>query len=127
MDASPFALLDGHSCLHLVTDAVHEDDALCLALACRAMRDALGARFPACPRAGGRAVARLAERVTADGILDLSNDDLGEVDDEGLRALPEGVGRLAYLPEPGLRKLDLSTIIWGLDSELTSALPAGHS
>ena len=52
--ASPFALLDAHGSLRLVTDVVHEDDALCLALACRAMRDALGARFPACPRAGGR-------------------------------------------------------------------------
>ena len=44
--ASPFALLDKHSSLRLVTDAVHEDDALCLALACRALRDALWARFP---------------------------------------------------------------------------------
>ena len=39
--ASPFALLDTHGCLRFVTDIVHEDDALCLALACRAMRDAL--------------------------------------------------------------------------------------
>ena len=70
--ASPFALLDAHRSLRLVTDAVHEDDALCLALVCRAMRDALGARFPACPRAGGRAVAELAARVTTDGVLDLS-------------------------------------------------------
>ena len=34
--ASAFALLDKHSSLRLVTDAVHEDDALCLALTCRA-------------------------------------------------------------------------------------------
>jgi hypothetical protein len=47
--ASPFALLDKHSSLRLVTDAVHEDDALCLALACRALRDALWARFPRRP------------------------------------------------------------------------------
>jgi hypothetical protein len=49
MDAlatSPFALLDARSNLRLVTDAVREDDALCLALACRALRDALWARFP---------------------------------------------------------------------------------
>jgi hypothetical protein len=85
---------------------VHEDDALCLALACRALRDALGARFPACPRAGGRAVAELAARVTAAGVLDLSYLRLGG--DGGLRALPEGFGRLAYLPAPGLRKLDLN-------------------
>jgi hypothetical protein len=39
--ASPFALLDARGSLRLVTDAVHEDDALCLALACRALRDAL--------------------------------------------------------------------------------------
>jgi hypothetical protein len=44
--ASPFALLDMHSSLRLVTDAVHEDDAFCLALTCRALRDALWARFP---------------------------------------------------------------------------------
>ena len=60
--ASPFALLDAHSSLRLVTDVVHEDDALCLALTCRALRDALWARFPARPaghahagRGGGRA------------------------------------------------------------------------
>jgi hypothetical protein len=48
MDAfatSPFALLDAHGSLRLVTNAVHEDDALCLALVCRAIagrsRDAL--------------------------------------------------------------------------------------
>ena len=46
--ASPFALLDAHGSLRLATDVVHEDDALCLALVCRAMRDALGApRRPA--------------------------------------------------------------------------------
>ena len=75
MDAlatSPFALLDAHGNLRLVTDVVHEDDELCLALVCRAMRDALGARFPACPQAGSRAVAELAARVTTDGVLDLS-------------------------------------------------------
>jgi hypothetical protein len=44
--ASPFALLDAHGSLRLVIDAVHEDDAQSLALVCRAMRDALGARFP---------------------------------------------------------------------------------
>jgi Leucine-rich repeat (LRR) protein len=127
--ASPLALLDAHGSLRLVTDAVHEDDALCLALACRAMRDALGVRFPACPRAGGRAVARLAARVTAAGVLDLSlrdpdaSDDYGSddsgSDDDGLRVLPEGFGRLAYLPGRGLRALDLSH-----NAELT-ALPEG--
>ena len=106
--AGPFAVLDAHGSLRFVTDLVHEDDALCLALACRAMRDALGARFPACPRAGGRAVARLATRVTADGVLDLSLNWLDGGNDGGLRALPEGFGRLAYLPAPGLRKLFLS-------------------
>jgi hypothetical protein len=118
MDAlvtSPFALLDAHGSLRLFTDVVHEDDALCLALACRAMRDALRARFPACPRAGGRAVAGLAARVTADGVLDLSSDggdssdaDNGGGDDGVLRALPEGFGRLAYLPGRRLQELDLS-------------------
>ena len=53
--ASPFALLDKHSSLRLVTDAVHEDDALCLALTCRALRDVLWARYPR--RAGGDAHA----------------------------------------------------------------------
>jgi Leucine-rich repeat (LRR) protein len=107
--ASPLAMLDARGSLRLVTDAVHEDDALCLALACRALRDALWARFPARPtgnaHAGKRlrtrdaAVARLGAAVNAAGLLDLSL--------SGLRALPEGVGRLAYLPHPGLRKLDL--------------------
>ena len=44
---SPFGLLDAASTLRLVTDLVHEDDALCLALACRALRDVLWERFPA--------------------------------------------------------------------------------
>jgi hypothetical protein len=43
---SPFSLLDLHSALHLVTDAVHEDDVLCLALTCRVLRDLLWKRFP---------------------------------------------------------------------------------
>jgi hypothetical protein len=47
--ASPFALLDKRGSIRFVTDVVHEDDALCLALACRALRDALWARFPAWP------------------------------------------------------------------------------
>jgi Leucine-rich repeat (LRR) protein len=133
--ASPFVLLDAHSSLRLVTDVVHEDDALCLALACRAMRDALGARFPACPRAGCRPVARLAARVTADGVLDVSHDTDDELstDDEepleldhgnglrrSLRALPEGIGRLAYLPRPGLQVLDLNG-----NYELYGVLPEG--
>ena len=41
--ASAFALLDKRGSLRFVTDVVHEDDALCLALACRALRDALWA------------------------------------------------------------------------------------
>ena len=45
-DSPGLALLDAHGSLRLVTDLVHEDDALCLALACRALRDALWARFP---------------------------------------------------------------------------------
>jgi hypothetical protein len=45
-EVSSFALLDTRGSLRLVTDAVHEDDALCLALTCRALRDALWARFP---------------------------------------------------------------------------------
>ena len=44
--ASPFRTLDTRGTLRLVTDEVHEDDALCLALTCRALRDALWARFP---------------------------------------------------------------------------------
>ena len=125
--ASPFALLDAHSSLRLVTDVVHEDDALYLALACRALRDALWARFPARPaghaHAGKRlrtrdaAVARLGAAVDTDGLLNLS--DLLDVSD--LRGLPEGFGRLAYLPGRGLQKLNLIG-----NRELT-ALPAGHT
>jgi hypothetical protein len=47
--ASPLALLDACSSLHLITDAVYQDDALCLALTCRALRDVLWARFPSLP------------------------------------------------------------------------------
>jgi hypothetical protein len=43
---SPFSLLDLHSGLHLVTDAVHVDDALCLVLTCCVLRDVLWERFP---------------------------------------------------------------------------------
>ena len=42
MDAlapSPFALLDKRASLRFATDVVHEGDALCLALACRAASD----------------------------------------------------------------------------------------
>jgi hypothetical protein len=46
---SPFGLLDAHSSLHLITDFVHEDVSLCLALVCCALRDALWTRFPARP------------------------------------------------------------------------------
>jgi hypothetical protein len=46
---SPFALLDAHSSLRLVTEMIREDDALCLALTCRPLRDALWARFPRVP------------------------------------------------------------------------------
>jgi hypothetical protein len=44
-DSPPFGLLDARGSLRLVTDAVHEDDALCLALTCRALRDSLWARY----------------------------------------------------------------------------------
>jgi hypothetical protein len=121
--ASPFAMLDAHGSLRFVTDLVHEDDALCLALTCRALRDALWARFPARPaghaHAGKRlrtrdaAVAGLGARVNADGLLDLARSDL--------RELSEGCGRLAYLPHPGLRTLDLHGS-WGLAG---GPLPAG--
>jgi hypothetical protein len=49
--ASPLGLLDARGSLRLVTDLVSEEsDALCLALACRPLRDALWARFPSIPR-----------------------------------------------------------------------------
>jgi hypothetical protein len=123
--ASPFAMLDAHSSLRLVTDVVHEDDALCLALTCRAMRDALWARFSTRPaghaHAGKRlrtrdaAVGRLGSRVSADGMLRLRYDDRdgGDLryddsdDGNGLMILPERIGRLAYLRRPGLKRLDL--------------------
>jgi hypothetical protein len=54
---SAFALLDKHSSIRLVTDVVHEDDARCLALTCRALRDALWARFPVRPDAAAGDVA----------------------------------------------------------------------
>jgi hypothetical protein len=48
---SPLGLLDARCNLCLLTDAVHLDDVLCLALTCRALRDALWARFPPRPAA----------------------------------------------------------------------------
>jgi hypothetical protein len=63
--ASAFALLDKHSGLRLVTDAVHEDDALCLALTCRALRDALWVRFPAWSASDAHAGARVRTRDAA--------------------------------------------------------------
>jgi hypothetical protein len=54
--ASAFALLDRHSSLRLVTDVVHEEDALCLALACRPLCDALWARYHS--TTGGRWATR---------------------------------------------------------------------
>lgn len=45
MSRSPFRLLDARYLLSLVVDFVPEDDALCLALSCRVMRDTLWARF----------------------------------------------------------------------------------
>ena len=57
--ASPFDMLDKHSSLRLVTDAVHEDDAQCLALTCRALRDALWARFPRRPAGDAHTGARV--------------------------------------------------------------------
>ena len=125
--ASPFALLDAHSCLRLVTDAVHEDDALCLALACRALRDALGARFPTCPRAGCRPVARLAGRTTVatKHILDLRYDP-EFVANGGLSALPEGIGRLAYLPAPGLKSLWLGDNVKSTTGRTRSGVSGGR-
>ena len=43
--AQALGVLDAHGSLHLVADAVEEDAALCLALTCRPLRDALFARF----------------------------------------------------------------------------------
>ena len=63
--ASTFTLLDKHSSLRLVTDAVHEDDALCLALACRALRKTLWERFPTWPAGDMHAGARLHAATTA--------------------------------------------------------------
>ena len=38
-------LLDAHGSLRLITDRVYADDALCLALACRALRDSVWASY----------------------------------------------------------------------------------
>ena len=46
--ASAFALLDKRGSLRFVTDVVHEDDALCLALACRALSVARSDRGGLC-------------------------------------------------------------------------------
>ena len=46
VEGSPFVLLGTRCNLRLVTNAMHEDDTLCLALTYRALRDVLRARFP---------------------------------------------------------------------------------
>ena len=61
----PFSLLDARGSLRLVTDAVHEDDVLCLALTCRALRDSLWVRFPAQPAGNARAGVRVRTRDAA--------------------------------------------------------------
>jgi hypothetical protein len=63
--ASPFGLLDARGSLRLATDAVDEDDALCLALACRPLRDAV--RTPS-PRRTTKGSAR-------DEVVSTSQDD----------------------------------------------------
>ena len=60
-----FSLLDARGSLRLVTDAVLEDDVLCLALTCRALRDALWARFPARPAGDAHEGARVRTRDAA--------------------------------------------------------------
>jgi hypothetical protein len=136
---SPFGLLDAACSLRLVTDAVHEDHVLCLALTCRVLRNALWARFPVRsaghPHAGKRLrtrdgeVAQLGSKVTIVGVLDLTNaahwtagnpgSDSVPRSTPGLRVLPEGVGRLAHSPWPGLKKLILK------NNEELNALPTG--
>jgi hypothetical protein len=63
--ASSFGLLDVAAALRLVTDLVHEDNALCLALTCRALRDALWVRFPRRPAGDSHAGARVRTRDAA--------------------------------------------------------------
>jgi hypothetical protein len=62
---SAFALLETRGSLRLVADVVHEDDALCLALTCRALRDALWARFPRRPAGDALAGVRVRTRDAA--------------------------------------------------------------
>ena len=64
-DSPHFNLLDARGSLRLVTDAVHEDDALCLALTCRALRDALWARFPRRPAGDAHVGVRVRTRDAA--------------------------------------------------------------
>ena len=62
---SPFAMLDNSSALRLVTDLVSEDDALCFALTCRPLRDALFARFTPLPAGHKHAGKRIRTRNAA--------------------------------------------------------------
>ena len=88
MDLSPFGLLDARASLRLVADLVHEDDALCLALTCRPLRDALWMRFPRPPPGDAFAGARVRMR------------DKAVVSTVGRLAWARGLAR----PWPGPRK-----------------------
>ncbi len=85
MDASPFRMLDAHSSIRLVLDALDEDDCLCAALTCRAFRDTVNSRFALLP-AGHRYASR--RLVTSDAGVGASRSRL-----EWVRALGAGAPR----------------------------------
>ena len=112
--ASSFGLLDNRGSLRLVTDVVHEDDALCLALTCRALRDALWARFPRRP-AGDAQVAHTGARVRTR--------DVAVVGTVGRLAWARGLDR----PWPGAR--DISADIsaeWQVTRDIICETAARH-
>ena len=65
LHAAAFGVLGEGDWLHLIIVAVHEDDALSLALTCRALRDGLWARFLRRPAGDDHAGRRLRTRHAA--------------------------------------------------------------
>jgi hypothetical protein len=105
---SPFRLLEDRESLGLVTDIVHEDDALCLALTCRRLRDELWARFAPRPAADEHAGKRLRTR---DAAVVVSMSRVTWVRGMGRSRRPKFKHRPSWLPAAGRRIPEASAVL----------------